>query len=69
MGGKPAKKQDLFDVSMDIKLASRQMANEAKKVERLEVSERKKVATVSYSFYFYFHSYLLSACRLFQKDN
>ena len=39
---------DLFDVQMDMKMASKSMAKEAKKAERSEIAERKKVADVQH---------------------
>eukprot|EP00831_Metopus_contortus_P081621 TRINITY_DN8624_c0_g1_i6.p1 TRINITY_DN8624_c0_g1~~TRINITY_DN8624_c0_g1_i6.p1 ORF type:complete len:207 (+),score=48.65 TRINITY_DN8624_c0_g1_i6:236-856(+) len=43
MGAKEAK-PDLFDVQMEMKMASRQMAKEAKRADNSEKAEKKKVA-------------------------
>ncbi len=45
MGGKHPE-PDLFDVQMEMKMASKQMAKEAVKAGRTETVERKKVADV-----------------------
>ena len=45
MGAKEVK-PDLFDVQLEMKMASRQMAKESKRAEASEKTERKKVADV-----------------------
>ncbi len=46
MGAKEVKKhkQDLFDLTFELRMASKQMAKEANKVEKLMEKEKKKVA-------------------------
>ena len=45
MGAKEAK-PDLFDVQMEMKMASKQLAREAVKADKCEKAEKKKVADV-----------------------
>ena len=45
MGGSQ-RKPDLLDVSMDLKMTSRQLEKQSQKVEQLEKTERKKIVDV-----------------------
>ncbi len=47
MGAKQAK-PDLFDVQIEMKMASRQMQKEAARADKSEKMERKKVADVCF---------------------
>jgi hypothetical protein len=45
--GASQRKPDLLDVSMDLKMTSRQLEKQSQKVETLEKAERKKIIEVS----------------------
>lgn len=45
--GSGKSKPDLLDVSMELKMQSRQMERQSQKMEQLEKAERKKIVDVS----------------------
>ena len=45
--GNKQKKPDLLDVSMDLKMTSRQLEKQSQKLEMQEKAERKKIIDVS----------------------
>ena len=45
--GNSQKKPDLLDVSMDLKMTSRQLEKQSQKLESMEKAERKKITDVS----------------------
>ena len=45
--GNSQKKPDLFDISMELKMTSRQLEKQSQKLEAMEKAERKKVMDVS----------------------
>ena len=49
MGAKQAK-PDLFDVQMEMRMASKQMAKESQRADKAEKVEKKKVADVFFRF-------------------
>jgi hypothetical protein len=46
MGGKQSKQPDLFDVQLELKMASKQIAKEAVKADKQEKAEKKLIANV-----------------------
>ena len=45
--GNAAKKPDLLDVAMELKMSARQMERQSQKIEQLEKVERKKIVDVN----------------------